>query len=238
MNSSYLMNSIIWFLISLAIALLCLSICLHPVHAGDCYRPPITYYPPPPVYYTPPVPYYIQKEYVPYVLEVQVYKDRYYSLSDLYRDRLYLEMFDTMKSYKQNVSSNTPTGNGGTNVSETIPKPPQQTTRVPDRQGSNPQVRQPQATTGKTSPEALAILNASCVSCHNTGNDALDLSNPDAVSLTKRRASLGLIAVRDMPKPPGKLKDKELEEWKKEHGLKEEEIQVLYEGWVNAVSKN
>lgn len=43
---------------------------------------------------------YVQKEYVPHLIEVEVHRDRYYSLSELYRDRLLLDLYERLLEKK------------------------------------------------------------------------------------------------------------------------------------------
>lgn len=201
--------------------------------AGGCYRPFVSYAAP--AYHAPHSTYYpsyYHREYVPYVVEVQVQKDRYYSLSDLYRDRLYIEAFDLMKDMRQKMaqqqepaSAPAPAAGPGYGKPDQVPRPAQLPTE--------PQARK---AWGKTTDAAAKVLATGCVKCHGEGSEKLDLSNLNAVSPTKRWAAFGMAASGDMPPPPAELrakgKEAELEKWKQEHALKEEDLKALYDGWV------
>jgi len=195
----------------LIIAIACLAFTQESL-AGGCYRPFQAYVAPA---------YHYQPYYVPYVIEVQVHKDRYYSLSDLYRDRLYLEAFDLMKEMRgrlNNLNGNSAEVKPGV---ARVESEPTRTTPQPSAKGSL---------------KAATILQNNCFSCHGKDNKHLDLTDPNSVSLTKRRAAFGLIAAGDMPPPPANLlekgKEKELSEWKQKNALKDDELKILYDEWV------
>ena len=190
--------------------------------AGNCYRPFI--------YSKPTYSYnsYYYPYYVPQVIEVQVIKDRYYSLSDLYRDRLYLEQYDLMKEMRARLNQIAPTD---------------QQPYIPPTQG-NPNtapapVPQPQAkaspkdSTGITT-KAEAILVKNCQTCHLDGKaqTKLNMANLTTLTSVQRWAIFGMAAAGDMPPPPDDLKvtgkEKELNEWKKLHALSEQDMGILY----------
>lgn len=239
----------------LALGMAAFNCCLARVEAGGCYRPFATAgYAAPAVVNTYQVPYatapvyhaptyaatptyqtYTYKELVPYVLEVQVNQDRYYSLSDLYRDRLYLESFDMMREMRQTIrqlkeekDQTPPTFNSTGPTASAVPRAnipePPQPPLPPEKAG------------GKTGPNALKVLKESCLNCHGAGHPKLDLTDPDKVPMTKRWASFGMAAAGDMPQPPATLrargKEAELVAWKKENALKEEAMKAVYEEWV------
>lgn len=189
------------------------------VEAGGCYRPFVGHVGHGYGYYQP---YY----YYPQVIEVQVTKDRYYSLSDLYRDRLYLEAFDMMREMRQRLANIDP--NYQAPAVPQQPSPPVAQAPVPNQVVKG--------VGAKPGDKAAKILAANCVSCHGKGDTKIDLSNPEAVSVTKRWASFGLMASGDMPQPPLELrqkgKEKELQEWKQKNALKEDELETLYKEWV------
>lgn len=195
---------------------------------------------------------YAYQQLVPYAVEVQVNKDRYYSLSDLYRDRLYLEAFDLMRDMRQKMnqlsaSGAAPgalggaTGGGGPSVTTppTNPNPPVPQHSPPP---NAPPPAQPRGSLNKTSDRALAVLKSACLSCHNADTEKsekrpnpMSLEDPDAVPAVMRWASFGMAASRDMPKAPKELREKggqPLSDWKAKHGLKDEELKVLYEEWL------
>ena len=208
-----------WLLVALMVpAYLCCH--LPVVKAGGCYRPFIRNTGYNQAYYYPT--YY----YKPYVLEVQVVRDRYYSLSDLYRDRLYLEAFDLMKEMRQRL--NQPQANAEVQPKAGLPVAPQ----------SPPNLQvQPKSTLGKTSDKAKLVLAQNCQSCHSNGKPKakLDLTDIDAVPIAQRWSSFGIAAAGDMPPVPEKeQKDgaEAVRKWKQGHALKEEDMAALYEGWV------
>ena len=192
----------------LLIAIACLAFTQESL-AGGCYRPFPSYVAPS---------YHYQPYYVPYVIEVQVHKDRYYSLSDLYRDRLYLEAFDMMKEMRARLNGQAAEVKPG--VARVEPEP----------------VRTAPQPVAKGSLKATTILHNHCFSCHGKDNKDLDLTDPNSVSTTKRRAAFGLTVSGDMPPPPVALlekgKEKELSEWKQKNALKDEELKILYDEWV------
>lgn len=249
---------VFWMLAALATGVLCAT--MSSVEGGDfrCYRGSstvTTHYatyassPPAHTYATPSYGYGHQylyyKQYVPYAVEVQVNKDRYYSLSDLYRDRLYLEAFDLMKEMRAKLSEtkSIPTAP----VQPTNPVPPAMP-KVQDA-GYQPSLPAPQVgpappsspwSLGKTGDKARAILNDKCYTCHNKDTAATDkrpeplrLENPDAVPMYLRWAGFGMAAVRQMPKHPSRLKDqKEIDSWKITNGLTDQQLQDLHDGWL------
>lgn len=172
--------------------------------------------------------HYYYKEYVPTVIEVNVNKDRYYSLSDLYRDRLYLEAFDYFRRERERDRD------------QPINPPAQQGRAKLTDDGPPPQPNVPKLTAkgswGKTTSAALKVLKESCYSCHGKGHEKLDLEDPDAVPPVLRAAAFGLASTGDMPPAPKELrvagKEEELKAWKKEHALKDEALEPLYTGWV------
>ncbi len=198
--------------------------------AGDgCYRPfqghVGTGYGPA-VVVQPTATYHAQPYYVPQVIEVQVYKDRFYSLSDLYRDRLLLENFDLLKEIRARPASH----------GEPAEEPPAKPTRKAAVSKPAASLAKPAAAkaAGATSKAAAKVLAESCLSCHGQGDARIDLSNVDAVSSTLRWAAFGQMAAGDMPKPPKDLVGNatELAAWKKEHALSEADLKAVYDGWV------
>lgn len=202
-------------LIGALIALFCL-LALWPskAEAGGCYRP----------FYKPTYSYssYYYPTYVPYVLEVQVIKDRYYSLSDLYRDRLYLEQYDLLKEMRARLTQG-----------EQPYIPP----TTPNPATPNPQTRttpQPGFGLPSVTVKAEAVLVKNCQGCHTSGKAQakLDLTDLSKLTSTQRWAMFGMAAAGDMPPPPAELlatgKEKDLNDWKKLYALKEEDMQLLY----------
>lgn len=189
--------------------------------AGGCYRP-FTYAKPTYAYQS----YY--NTYVPYVVEVQVIRDRYYSLSDLYRDRMYLELYDQFQKRFNSEAPYIPP------AATTQGNQPPRTTPAP------PLAPQPTPQSKAGSDKAEAILVKNCQGCHTGGKGAAKLDMTDLTKLTsvQRWAVFGMSAAGDMPPPPAELraqgKEQELNEWKKTHALKEEEMQVLYP-WAQAL---
>ncbi len=198
-----------------------------------CYRPSVVSYPvsyAPPVYQQPYYPPYYAKEYVPYVLEVEVYRDRYYALSDLYRDRMYIEAFDMMRSMREKMDREQP--------QQPAPQSPPQAAQG-ERSPVHPPTRPaavPQSH-GKTTQQAAAVLAGNCLSCHGKGGERLDLSDPDAVPATMRYAAFGMMVSRDMPKAPVSKAGLELEKWKSENGVKDDDLKAVFDGWVALKAK-
>lgn len=195
--------------------------------------------------------------YVPYAVEVQVNKDRYYSLSDLYRDRLYLEAFDVMRDMRQKLSGLKPeTASVGPmrdeRTGELIP-PGIPLEKWPDGSPKKELVPAPTmkriedtALPGKTTPAALAVLQSACYSCHNADTAAteqrpnpLRLDDPDAVPAMVRWAAFGMAAPRRMPPAPVKVREKggqDLADWQAKNGLKDEQLKALFDGWVSVAA--
>lgn len=180
------------------------------------------------------------KEYVPYAVEVQVNKDRYYSLSDLYRDRIYLEAFDLLREMKGKLNQ---LKGGEPDRGETSSPAPVNTPPAAASSGTPPSSsqRDPKAPS-KTTPEALLVLQGSCVSCHNADTAAtkerpnpLRLDDPDGVPTEMRWAAFGRAAVRNMPLAPKNLREEDgpkLAEWRSKNSLSDDALKKLFDGWV------
>lgn len=141
-------------------------------------------------YYSPYYPYYA-KEYVPQVLLVEVQRERYYSLSDLYRDRLYLELYDRLLERKPGKEASEPAADG--------------------RPAKRP------ATSAPTPAAAKKVLASSCVKCHKAGSD-VDFTQPDLVSEGMRFKAHSLALTGEMPDGGKPITDddvKALYEWAK-----------------------
>lgn len=223
------------YLVSLFAVLLLISPAPAQCHYSRCYTPTYNYTPAYQApYYPPQQSYYYHKEYVPYVIEVNVNKDRYYSLSELYRDQLYLQMFDTLRRMNSgdngsNVNppaSNKPNGYNASTPADPLPTP-------------KPQVKK--GFWGRSTDAAVKVVNDNCIKCHGKGSETLDLSDLDAVPPLARAAAFALASTGDMPPPPKELrvagKEKELAAWKKENALKDEILEPLYLGWVDVGRK-
>jgi mono/diheme cytochrome c family protein len=168
--------------------------------------------------------YYNRIEYVPTIIEVNVNKDRYYSLSDLTRDRLYLEMFDMLRERRagQGVApAATPA------VGQAEPPPPPVLKEA----------KAPKGNWGKSTDAARKVVADNCLKCHGKGSEPLDLSDLDAVSPRDRAAAFALVSTGDMPPPPKALlavgKEADLKKWKEENALKDADLEPLYAGWVS-----
>ncbi len=214
-----------------ALLLLVPGVALAGGYCGSSYRP-TTYYTAT-VYAPTYTPYYAPtyyREYYPVALEVQVYQNRSYALSDLTRDKLMLEMWDTIRSRYNSLES------------KESPSPARESTgayREPERASAAPRASQgARKAYAKTSAAAAKVLSESCVSCHGKGSEHGDFSDPDAVPMVLRRAAFGMCIAGDMPQPPGDLraagKEKELDAYKAEHRLAEAALNDLYSGWVSA----
>ncbi len=206
-------------------------------YCGSSYRP--TYYAAPTYYQPSYAPYYaptyytptVYREYVPYALEVQVYRDRSYALSDLTRDKLMIDMWDTIKNRYTALETqrDAVAASATTNVY-----------RDPTPAGVAPRASQGprRASYAPTSKAAAKVISENCVSCHGKGSEHGDFSDPDAVPMTLRRAAFGMAIAGDMPQPPADLraagKEKELDAYKQEHRLAEALLNDLYSGWVSA----
>lgn len=196
------------------------TLCFASTVQAQCYRPYVkqTYYQQP--HYQSYYPTYYPYAY-PVIVAVEVQRDRYYSLSDIYRDRMLLEMFDQWKNRATQEPQQAPATH-----SEVLPGPKGEA-QAPKPQGK--------AYT-KASEKAASLLKANCITCHGQGNQYIDLSNIDAVPPTQRRAAFGMLAAGDMPPPPKELlvagKEKELADWKQKNAIPEKDLQEIYEGWV------
>lgn len=228
---------------------------------GWCYRGTVTYSAPSKIItHSYPVQSYsgygYHREYVPYAVEVQVHKDRYYSLSDLYRDRLYLEAFDLMREMRSKLNTldrslsgeGLSNGGGGSDVGSGPDGPggkePKGTSVSPPSVQPVPSFSQ-RPGTGKTSDEGKKILGEKCSNCHNSETKAtgsrpfpLNLDDPDKVPGELRWAAFGRAAIRNMPFAPKALREKgkeaELAEWQKKNSLTDEQLKKLFDGWVVA----
>ncbi len=254
----------LWVLLCCAIAVGTITSISAPFSQGGdfCYRPAVVQsYAAPKIvtHYAPTTSHYgghsyYQKEYVPYAVEVQVNRDRYYSLSDLYRDRLYLEAFDLMREMRSKINglsasvppippvavASAPGGQGGGGV----PSKGAPGVTPPGGNGTNPPPPVPQkGTFNRTSERVLKLLSSKCVNCHNADTIAsekrpepLRLDDPDSVPTIQRWASFGMTAAREMPRAPKELREKgkeaELQAWRIEHGLKDDEMKWLFDEWV------
>lgn len=196
--------------------------------AGDCYRPfqqRTTYVAP--TYHAPA---YVAPAYVEHY-------DRFYSLSDLIRERMYLELWDDYKSRsrygKDDEEEAQPTKASARKSKPASPVVKASPTTMPPVKAEAPAIKTP---LGKTTEAAAKVIRESCLSCHGAGHAKFDATNPDAVSLTTRWAAYGMAGVGDMPPPPKDLrakgKEAELKKWKQEHAISEAALDELYAGWV------
>lgn len=237
---------------------LLLVLCFSPQATADHYCRPSYSYQASYNYYRAPAYYYPAYYYYPVVVEVQVNRDRYYSLSELRLQMAMLEMWDELKERRALRGGGYTNGNGSSGGYDTVPpnqmpqaatapqgQPPQKTAPPASPPATAPQTNRLTAPLGKTSEAAAKILKANCVSCHDKdtrGYAKLDLTDLDLVPMAQRWAAFGMAVSRDMPLAPseffgedGKIKqgkEEEFKKWREEHSLKDDQIDELYKGWI------
>jgi hypothetical protein len=175
---------------ALAVALIALAV---QSADADCqrqrvYTPTATYVAP--VHHAPTYHYA-----APQVLEVEVHRDRYYSLSDLYRDRLYLDLYERLVALDERKAQ----AAQSSDVLQQKAPPKAPTAKI--TANTDPEVEGPQ-------DGSISVLIASrCVRCHKAGSD-VDLSKPDAVPRLTRLACWEQVHHGEMPQGGKPLSDK------------------------------
>lgn len=194
-------------------------------------------------------PYYTPV-YQPVILEVEVQRERYYSLSDLYRDNLQFEMWKMMTRWQRDqqakglalADADGGDGYGGQPAADAqqgaYPQPGR--AAKPARQAAAQPAAAAQGGPVAMDPKLLGIVKAKCATCHAAGNPYADFSRPERLTSAQWHSAYSLVREGDMPPPddsglyaPGK--ENELLAWKKQNALPAADAELFYQQAMRAM---